>query len=264
MKRIQLFEFEDFDWFPQWLRRCITRLILVMHNLLGTSEKVSKLIAKGLQESTSSSVLDLCSGSGGPMPEVLHILQNKYDRKELKVTLTDLYPDIKTAKAMNRNNGNHITYLTTPVDATALENVDSQMSGFRTMIGSFHHFAPKQARKILSSAQAANEPILIFEISDNSLPIGLWWIAIPINFLMTFFITPMVRPMTWQQLFFTYIIPIIPIVFAWDGAVSNARTYTLEDLDEIVGSIESTNYRWEKGTIQGKTTQLYLLGIPDS
>ena len=36
MKRIQLFELEDYPWFPHWLRACLTRLMVVMHQLLGT------------------------------------------------------------------------------------------------------------------------------------------------------------------------------------------------------------------------------------
>lgn len=261
MKRIDLFEFEDFAWFPDWLRRCITRLILVMHDLLGTPEKVSELIARVLRESNTSTILDLCSGSGGPMPQVLHILHEKHGMKNIDLTLTDLYPDFKTAKTINNRDDNNIKYLTTPVDAT---NINLEKGGLRTMIGSFHHMPPRQAKRILESVQESGEPICIFEVSDNSTPIWLWWIAIPINFIMTLFITPMVRPMTWHQLFFTYIIPIIPLCFAWDGAVSNARTYTLEDLDEILMTIDSqnNNYKWEKGIIEGKTNQLYLLGIP--
>jgi hypothetical protein len=63
--------------------------------------------------------------------------------------------------------------------------------------------------------------------------------------------------MSWQQLVFTYIIPIIQICFAWDGAVSNARTYTLSDLDKLLHGLETSTYRWEKGTIEGKTSQVY-------
>lgn len=260
MKRIHLFEFEDFAWFPGWLRRCMMRLISVMHDLIGSSHKIAKLIAKPLRESHFSTILDLCSGSGGPMPEVLQILHDKYDMPDTRLTLTDLYPDLNTAEVLNNQDGNNINYLTNSIDAT---QIDSQRSGFRTMIGSFHHMRPPEARKILTSVQNSGQPILIFEISDNSTPVGLWWIAFPINFLMTFFITPMVRPMTWQQIVFTYIIPVIPICFGWDGAVSNARTYTLNDIDELLRDIDSTGYTWEKGIIEGKTNQIYLLGLPN-
>ena len=130
------------------------------------------------------------------------------------------------------------------------------------MVGSFHHMKPMIARKILESAQKSRQPICIFEISDNSFPIFLWWVALPINFILTLFITPIVRPMTWQQIVFSYIIPIIPLCFAWDGAVSNARTYTLSDMDELLKDLESDDYHWEKGSFEGITKKLYLLGLP--
>lgn len=260
MKRINLFEFEDFAWFPEWLRRCMTRLITVMHNLLGTPEKVAALIARMLERTDSSTILDLCSGTGGPMPEVLDILKKKYGRGNIRLLLTDLYPDLVTAQIINGRD-NDVRYLTTPLDAARLEET---VSGLRTMIGSFHHMEPAEARKILESAQISENPICIFEISDNSTPAWLWWIAVPINFLMALFITPLVRPMSWQQLVFTYLIPVIPACFAWDGAVSNARTYTLADMDELLNGLDSKDYHWEKGRLEGRTNQLYLLGIPNT
>jgi len=101
------------------------------------------------------------------------------------------------------------------------------------------------------------------EISDNSYPKALWWMAIPFNFLTCLFITPLVKPLTWQQLVFTYLIPVIPLCFAWDGAVSNARTYTLDDMDVLLEGLHSKSYRWEKGTIHGRSKMLYLLGLPN-
>ncbi|MFN1836043.1 hypothetical protein AB2B38_012330 [Balneola sp. MJW-20] len=259
MKRIHLFEFEDFAWFPEWLRRCMTRLILVMHKLLRTNDKLADLLAQILSTSNSSTILDLCSGSGGPMPEVLQILRDKHGFENLELILTDLYPDSKTAEIFNSQENNHIHYLTSPVNATSL---DQQKSGLRTMVGSFHHMKPDQAKSILRSVQESGDPICIFELSDNSAPLLLSWIAFPINFIMTLFITPMVRPMSWQQLLFTYVFPIIPICFAWDGAVSNVRTYTLHDLDELLAEIKSEKYSWETGKIEGKTKQIYVLGRP--
>ncbi len=36
MKRIQLVEFEDFKWFPTIWRSTMTKLIVVIHKILGT------------------------------------------------------------------------------------------------------------------------------------------------------------------------------------------------------------------------------------
>ncbi|WP_438013878.1 hypothetical protein WMF18_23435 [Sorangium sp. So ce315] len=121
---------------------------------------------------------------------------------------------------------------------------------------------PEAARKILESAQRSRQPICIFEISDNSSPRFLWWMALPVGFVMCFLITPLARPLIARQLVFTYLVPIIPVCFAWDGAVSNARTYTLADLDELLEGLGDERYRWEKGVMRGRARNLYLLGLP--
>ena len=131
------------------------------------------------------------------------------------------------------------------------------------MVCSMHHMRPELAKSILKDAKDAQQAIAIYEISDNAFPKWIWWIALPINFISVFFITFMVRPMTWQQAVFTWIIPLLPLFIAWDGAVSNARTYTLEDMDILLEGLDSKNYVWEKGKLKGKGgNKLYLLGYP--
>ncbi|WP_247232183.1 hypothetical protein [Telluribacter sp. SYSU D00476] len=259
MKRIHLFEFEDFAWFPHWLRTSLTRLIVVMHRLLGSGDELAGLIYRALKHTPTPAIVDLCSGSGGPMIEVVNTIRQKHRIQNLTLTLSDLYPNLELAQQINNKPDQPIRYLTTPVDAT---DVNPAMKGVRTMVGSMHHMRPEVARGILRDAKEQKQPICIFEISDNSFPIWLWWIALPLNFLIPFFITPLVRPLTWQQIVFTYLIPIIPLFFAWDGAVSNARTYTLEDLDTLLDGLYSDDYHWEKGRIVGKAKKLYLLGLP--
>ena len=195
------------------------------------------------------------------MIKVAGILKEDYQIKNLDLTLTDLYPNKELASKINQNEAGNIFYLMTPVDAT---NVPGDLVGVRTMVCSFHHMKPDTARSILKNVRDRKQPICIYEISDNSFPLFLWWVAIPLNIITAFLITPFVRPLSWKQILFTYLIPVIPIFFAWDGAVSNARTYTLEDLDILLEGLETEDYKWEKGRIGGKTKKLYLLGIPSN
>ncbi|WP_207435766.1 hypothetical protein [Sabulibacter ruber] len=259
MKRIHLFEFEDFPWFPGWLRTCLTRLMVVMHRLLGTTKELTKLVSEAIKYSSRPSIVDLCSGSGGPMLAVADALKREYHLPDLTLTLTDLYPNKDLAYEINRHSHSGISYVTTPIDAA---NMPSDLVGVRTMVCSFHHMKPQTARHILINAQERKQPICIYEISDNSLPTFLWWVALPLNFIMALLITPFARPLTWRQILFTYLIPLIPLFFAWDGAVSNVRTYTLRDLDVLLEGLSSDNYRWEKGIIPGKAKKIYLLGLP--
>ncbi|AYA38732.1 hypothetical protein D3Y59_00650 [Hymenobacter oligotrophus] len=259
MKRIHLFEFEDLPWFPEWIRTCMTRLLNVMHRFLGSREDLVLLLTKIMERTGLHNIIDLCSGSGGPMPEVFTELQKRNQSANSSLLLTDLYPDLGFAAAINQTADNSISYRTAPVDAT---QVGPELTGIRTMVCSFHHMPPAIARGILQDAQRSRQPICIYEISDNSSPALLWWISIPVVFIMAFFITPFARPLTWRQLLFTYLIPIIPLCFAWDGAVSNARTYTLQDLDGLLDGLQSADYTWEKGVLTGKAKRLYLLGLP--
>ncbi|WP_286130698.1 hypothetical protein [Solirubrum puertoriconensis] len=230
-----------------------------MHRFLGSREDLVMLFTKAMQHSGQRTIVDLCSGSGGPMPEVFAELQKQNPSADLSLLLTDLYPDLGLAAAINQQAGSSISYRTAPVDAT---QVGPELTGIRSMVCSFHHMPPNVARNILQDAQRSRQPICIYEISDNSSPALLWWISIPMVFIMAFFITPLARPLTWRQLLFTYLIPIIPLCFAWDGAVSNARTYTLQDLDVLLDGLQAADYTWEKGVFAGKAKRLYLLGLP--
>ena len=97
-----------------------------------------------------------------------------------------------------------------------------------------------------------NNQSLSMRLVITSYPKWLWWIGIPVNILSVLFLTPMVRPVSWQQLLFTYVIPILPLTIAWDGAISNARTYTLQDLDTLLPDDQNHQYAWERNNVKGK------------
>ncbi len=260
MKRIHIFEFEDYPWFPNWIRKYMTRLIIVVHKFMNTSEILADLIAKVIKQTGDKDIIDLCSGSGGPMIEVAEILKTKYDFHNLKLELTDLYPNTEVAEQINTDDNPDISYNLTPVNAT---QISKQKKGLRTMICSLHHMKPAVARNILNDAKTNGQAICIYEISDNSPPIIFNFIFLPVTFIFCFIVTLFSKPKSIGQLFFTFIIPIIPIFYAWDGAMSNARTYTLSDMDELLEGLHSDDYKWEKGAIKGKGgNKLYLLGIP--
>lgn len=260
MKRIHLFEFEDFAWFPNWLRVCLTRYLNAMHKMMNTSELLADLLVKALGHAEEPHILDMCSGSGGPMIDTLKVLKDKHQMPDVRLTLSDLYPNQDAAEKINTDGNPHTAYLTSPVNAA---KVDEDRKGVRTMVCSMHHMKPEIAKSILKNAKEDRQPICIYEISNNSAPFLIWPIAIPFAFIMVLFITPFIRPMTWQQLVFTYLIPVLPLFIAWDGAVSNARTYTLEDIDELLNGLDSADYKWEKGVLKGKGgNKLYLLGLP--
>jgi len=268
MKRIQLFEFEDFSWFPSWLRTCMTNLIMVLHKMMGVSEVLADLIIDILEKQNLSKIVDLGSGSGGAMPEVLEKIHETPGFENVELLMTDLYPNAAIVGQYNSDEDSKIAYHDSPVDAT---KIATALDGLKTMMNSFHHMPPQAARKILESAYNNRQPLLIYEMAENKIPLIAWWIMLPLGLLiliiMTLFMTPFVKPLTWKQLLFTYLIPIIPICYAWDGQVSMPRMYAMKDYDILLEGLHSEDYKWEKGYAtkkNGKKSGTYLVGFPIS
>ncbi len=268
MKRVHVFEFGDAAWFPSWLRDSMTNVIVVMGRAIGVDEVLSELVSRVLAQQRIDRIVDLGSGAGGVMPDVLERVRSNADTAETSLLLTDLYPNADAIAALDGIANTQVRYERNSVDATDLA---SAPTGLKTMVNCFHHMRPEQARLILESAKESRQPLLIYEMADNKIPFTLWCLALPIALplvaLMCLVFTPFVRPLTARQLLFTYAIPLIPIFWAWDGQASNTRVYTPEDLDELLLGLESEEYVWEKGgakTPRGVKMGSYLLGFPAS
>ena len=197
MKRVHTYEFEDAAWFPSWLRASMTNVIVVMGRAIGVDEVLSKLVSRVLAQQQIDRIVDLGSGAGGVMPDVLERVRSNTNTAETNLLLTDLYPNGDAIAALDGSANGHIRYERNSVDATDLT---SAPTGLKTMVNCFHHMRPEQARSILKSAMESRQPLLIYEMGDNMMPFGLWCltlpIALPIVFLMCLVLTPFVRPLT--------------------------------------------------------------------
>lgn len=267
MKRIQLFEFEDFPWFPGFIRDSITKLIQVLHRMMGTSELLTDLILMAREQRPFDQIVDIGSGAGGAMPDVMRNINKKEDNKGLKIKLSDLYPEKAYRKHIEKLNIENLSYHEGSVDALDLGQTPY---GLKTMINSFHHMPPDKAKTILHSAAKSKQPFLIYELSENRIQTFLWWLFLPLSMaimiLMVVFMTPFVRPMTWKQLVFTYLIPLIPLAYAWDGQASNMRTYAIHDYGELLRNIKEDGYIWKIAPAvkrNGKKMGYYVLGTPE-
>ena len=264
MKRVHTVELEDFDWFPTQLRTYMTNLLVVLARLVGVTPVLAKLVGRTLDDLGTRRIVDLGSGSGGVMPDVVRQLRSEADHADVELTLSDLHPNPDAVARFSGDDG--IRYAAERVDATDLAEAPP---GLKTMVNCFHHMRPDQARKILASARDARQPLLVYEMSDNTVPFVVWLLLLPLVLplvaISAWVLTPMVRPLTPGQLVFTYLVPIVPICYAWDGQTSMPRIYGLADLDELLEELQGDGYRWEKGPAtdeSGKKTGIYLLGVP--
>jgi hypothetical protein len=257
MTRIHLFEFEDQQWFPGFLRKYVTDFLYFLSLKAGVFKKIIPMIDEMIGKTQTDTLVDLGSGSGGGLKGLYPDLKNKIP--SLKIILTDFYPNLQTVKEINKS-GTGITYANESVDA---RNVPENFKGLRTMFLSFHHFRPAEARVILQNAVDRKSGLLIFESQERSFPSILAMFLSPLSVLFT---TPFIRPFSAGRLLFTYLIPIVPLIVMWDGIVSSLRTYSLEEMNELVNKLEDKEkFSWETGKIKSGPAQvLYLKIIPKS
>jgi hypothetical protein len=266
MKRLELFEFEDYNWLPGVIRSGITNILMVLHRLAGTSDVIARLIKEIKVKHNFTQIVDMGSGSGGPMFEVIKKLNDSDEKEEVNLVLSDYHPNPTIVDNTNQQNIPNVKYHENSLDAT---NIGDTPEGLKTMIASFHHMDPEKAKKILKSAESNRQPILIYEIAKNNVPTLLWWILLPISLVilivMSMVMTLFVRPLSLFQLLFTYVIPIIPIIYAWDGQASLMRTYTFDDVESLLGKKRDVGYQWFIGDAKkanGKKMGYYIMGYP--
>jgi hypothetical protein len=246
MARLHLFEIHDFPWCPSLFRDSLTDFLAISIARFDNYAPIRQLLFQSIEKSGCQRVIDLCSGGGGPwqawsasipqLPEVL---------------LTDKFPNRSAAASTGSSN---VSYYGNPVDAT---NVPDDLRGFRTIFTAAHHFRPEMVRRMIADAVAKRQPIGIFEFTQRSAR-GLFHVAL--TGLGVWLLTPQTNHVSLAKLFFTYIVPVIPVVATFDGIVSSLRTYKPEELAALV---DGSNYDWQIGTTSGKGVPVtYLIGLP--
>ncbi len=237
----RLFEFEDLDWFPDTIRESMTDYLRYLITTLNFYEPIIPLIIKGLKQTNSSQIVDLCSGGGGAIEQIQTNMELQSDT-EIKIILTDKFPNKNAFEFISSKTQGRISFSDTSVDAS---DVPVTLKGFRTIFSGFHHFNNQFAKSVLKNAVDARCGIGIFDGGNKNIFAVL---AVLIFHPILFFVfTPFFKPFRFSRLLFTYLIPIIPICTVWDGVVSIIRLYKPTDLLKIAREVDNVNYFWEAG-----------------
>ena len=259
MHRIQFIELHEQPWFPTFLRNDITDTLQYGLNLSKAYASTAPLLQCALDSTANPSIVDLCSGGGGPWFDLARRL--KCGSTDFHVSLTDKYPNPRALGNAQPRSEIPIRFCRGSVDA---RDIPPELCGFRTMFTSFHHFPFDEARTIVQNVVNARQGIGIFEITRRTpsaiLLIVLWS-------LMPFLFTLFVRPFRWSRLLYTYVFPIIPLVLLFDGVVSCLRTYKPVELREMTNKLTANEYQWEAGELRGAFLKLpvtYLIGYPNT
>ncbi len=251
MRRQRWFEIHDQLWFPKLLRDLTTEGLEAMWASNRTYDPIAARLRDALERTAAERVIDLCSGGGGPW---LVLYEEVAAGRAIEVCLTDLSPNERLPA---RNAGGRVTVRKEPVDA---RRVPEELHGFRTMFSSFHHFDPVAARAILADAFARREGIAIFEGATRKAWTLLAVTAVP---FLAFRNALAARPVRRSRIFWTCVVPVVPAILWIDGELSCLRSYSLDDMRELVAGLSAEDYAWTMGDAGGGPVAIrYLIGAP--
>ena len=254
MRHFHLFEIEDQPWLPDEFRNLLTDFLEILSKTLRIYIPVVPLIDNVLKRTHSRRVVDLCSGAAGPWCQ---LLSNGWN---VSVTLTDRFPNHAAFARAKALYSEQLDYCDEPVDA---RHIPERLDGMRTLFNGFHHFRPADAQAILQGVVNQRMAVGIFEIAERT-PRILVSVLFGVP-LLALAATPFIRPLSLSRLFWTYVVPLVPLCLVWDGLVSMLRTYSSEDLASMATAVDKDTYQWEVGRLIPPFPGVpvtYLLGYP--
>jgi hypothetical protein len=266
MPRIHFIEFHEQSWVPSLIRDYVTDALQFGFNLFHFYGRAAPLVERALDANGSTSIVDLCSGGGGPWIELsrkLEASRTEAGKPPLTITLTDKFPNRNAFEQLKTASENRLSFYPEPVDATNLPaELKQSRPLLRTSFTSFHHFRPNDALAILQNAVDSGDAIGIFEAPRRA-PMTMF---ASFGFvLVLFFATPWMRPFRWSRLLFTFLLPIVPFFLWFDGVVSNLRSYRPSEMQALTELLHKNGqkYYWETGELQTRFTPItYLIGWP--
>ncbi len=225
MKRKQVPQITNSNWFPFFLTRCIHEFMTWFVHKVKAAKPFVPIIEEGLQHGSKLVVIEKKSGAGF---------------ETLNVFLDDNLEKVR-------------------IDA---DNFDATEEGLYVSVNSFHQFDVQQAEEILQKVAMKRQPIVVLEGNNDSLwQVFGMTVIVPLTVLFT---APFVKPFRIERLLFTYLIPVLPIVTFIDGFLALFKLYAPKDLDELTASIDQKAYKWRSGKMDngrgGKI--IYLIGYP--
>jgi hypothetical protein len=262
ISRIHGFEIHEQPWLPETFRNALTEWLRVLWEYSRAEVVIAPLLETTIVRSDSKRIVDLCSGSSGPVIRVQAELARR--GLQIPVILTDKFPDRAAFSALSVNSGGGVAAYLDSVDATS---VPERFTGLRPLFNSFHHFRPAEAQAILNAACAARQPIAIFEITERTVPKVL--LCFPASFLSCFLLIWRMRPRCPVWWICTWLLPIIPFIVGWDALISHLRSYTRCELRALTEGLpegqDNERWSWRDGHLaapRGGVEISFLIGTP--
>jgi hypothetical protein len=238
-------ELEDYDWFPQLLRKQQVGFIGSVVKWFKIYQPLVPILQQAAQQHTLLCITDCCSGSGDPA-----IWMHQQLTGPVQTTLTDKFPQ---SAAMNHSG---IEYKKASSDVLQLQPLPGELY---TMYNAFHHFTDEEQKKILQQFADNRSQFLIAELLQPD-----FLTLLNVIFTSTvgqLLLTPFIRPFSLLRLLFTYLLPINIVTVTYDGIVSVFKSKTVKQYQWLKAQVSTRTYSITVSQIKSKKANIvYIKG----
>ncbi|GAB4421957.1 MAG: hypothetical protein OHK0011_00160 [Turneriella sp.] len=257
-QRIDTFESHELPWMPDELKVLFREILSWQQDLGNVYASAVPVVSAWLKRTGATSILDLCSGAGGPGVTLVKALREG-GVPSARIKLTDLYPATDVYGRLRAANKEFVTYEEASVDATNSRRDDEFR--VRTLLSAFHHFSPPFAQRILADAAQNSDGICIMDPFHRD----LWHLlSVPIGTTLGTQFYPLVRDRSPFAFAMCNLTPVIPAMFFWDSIASVLRGYSEDELLALTRIPECDAFEWRVGSwsyLPGTGLKgVYLLG----
>jgi hypothetical protein len=255
LPRLHRFEIAEQSWCPRAIRESLTDELGYMSDAGRVYAPAAPLLADVLPRTASACVVDLGAGGGGPWRSLLPALAEH--QVVPRVRLTDRFPNREAFERVARDTNGVVSGDERSIDAT---DVPADRQGMRTIFSSLLHLCPNEVQQVLGDAAARGVAIGAFDATRRDVKTILLMLLTPLFVLL---VTASLRPFRVSQLFWTCLVPAIPLAVLFDGLVSCLRTYTTSELRTLTTGLGGDDDAWRVGAAgTGPVPMTYVVGAP--
>jgi hypothetical protein len=225
-----LFEFMDHPWTPHVLRETLLDVLEYCNrDFRPYYREIADEISRIARERELTTVVEFGAGYA-PLTRELAAM----DGNELTLIPCDLYPEPSPWDQLREEFGSCIRPVYEPVDATIRHDWPQRTAV--VLCATLHHIPPGIRRTALEALHDSSDCVLVFEPVRKT-PFSMFLVLFA---LIPALLTPafrMTRPGRLRRVLFCWLLPIVPLMFVWDGLISCLRQWSNEEWANFTSSL---------------------------
>ncbi len=241
--RLTVKEFHETRFCPGIWRDGLTDFLSFIVIYSHIYDPAVEMIAQLLIRQQETRIVDLCSGGALYNRQIYDRLSRHWKIRLTDYKLTDVAPNRHWKNIAKLSN----QAISAEPESLSADAAIRKLPGLHIMFSALHHFSPEELQQLLTTGAQCQRTLAFFDYSQRKPLLELIPLLLaPMLLLLT---SPLVYPFSWRRLFFTYLVPALPVLLFVDGLLSRLRSYTLPELQQIAAEVALPDYEITTGII---------------